>query len=70
MARELPHIGDEVRLLRGRSKKTARVVHYIEGVSGGVRLDDRLDGFCCWNKEDLVILPRKKRAPLERTAKP
>ena len=59
--RPLPHIGDEVRLL-GRGKKTARVVGYYSDVKGGVKLDAPLEGFHSWNKEDLEILPRKKKA--------
>ena len=57
MARPLPHIGDFVRVLNGRTKRTAKVIGYLTDVRGGCRLDDRLDGFQCWNKDELEIVP-------------
>jgi hypothetical protein len=72
MAKSLA-IGDRVRLRRAVHRVAARVypgprlVTTIEGlftdVEGGVVLQDRLDGFYCWNVADLERAPLKKGPP-------
>lgn len=50
-------IGDTVMLDR-----TAKIVGFYKDVSGGVRLDTRLDGFKSWNVKDLVKVKPEKKA--------
>lgn len=36
--------------------KVARIIAFIDDVPGGVVLDIRIDGLCCWNVEDLWLV--------------
>lgn len=62
------HIGDTVRLLKGRTRQEAKVVSYVPNVEGGVWLDTRLDGFRAWNQDALVLVPKRNRTTTTEAA--
>jgi hypothetical protein len=49
----MPAVGSWVRLIKGRSKKAARVTEHYKDIAGGLRVDRRLDGFQSWNRMDV-----------------
>lgn len=49
----LPAVGSWVRLRKGRSIQSAKVITHMKDVEGGLQLDRRLDGFAFWNKLDV-----------------
>ena len=57
----MPPIGATVKLIKSRSKKTAKVVGHLSDIHGGLVLDTALDGFRCWNKLDLERAANVKR---------
>ncbi len=61
----IPEIGTWVKLIKGRTKKSAQVIQHYKDIKGGVRLDRRLDDFASWNMADLEPASPNPR-PAER----
>lgn len=54
------YVGDRVRVKRGRSRRTARIISYLPNTDGGVRLDEKLYGFQFWSIDELENMTAKE----------
>lgn len=61
--KDLPHIGDLVCVPSEGGKQSARVVLYDPRIPGSVMLDKRIHRFQWWNKDELELVPEKRRVP-------
>jgi len=61
MVKQRLRIGSHVRLIRTPKAGTAKIVKRLSDIRGGVVLDSKLDGFRCWNIQDLERVPQDRK---------